>query len=77
MKIQDYIKQKLEYDYLHTTINDNCGNRFVVEYITVKDGGVDPQWEISFGSNISNKKYCISFVDDDMPTIIYTISTQR
>jgi len=51
MKAGEYLKKKLEDDYLGKSIYTfNKSNSFIVYKITVEDGGVDPQWQILFTS---------------------------
>lgn len=55
MLAKEFFRRALEREYLgHTIFNWNNTEKFVVHQITVEDGGVDPQWEISLRS----KEFC-------------------
>lgn len=47
MKLKELVKEALEQKYLGKRIKSQCfDNTFIVEHVSVEDGGVDPQWEI-------------------------------
>lgn len=72
MLIKDFIVNALEYKYLGKTIyNWNKSISFVVEVITVEDGGVDPQWEIRFRNKRDNREcFSITLPDQELPEIV-------
>ncbi len=56
MKLGDFLKTALEEKFLGKRIkNWNNTNSFIVDHIEVMDGGVDPQWEIRFYSELNRK----------------------
>lgn len=70
MTIGEYLKKKLEEDFLGQIVADWSGKPFVVHTIEVRDGGVDPQWEISLKPAKGNDGYYISYIDSEAPKII-------
>jgi len=56
MKLSEFVKTELEQVYLGKRIKNWIGSTtFIVEQISVVDGGVDPQWEISLHSKLCNE----------------------
>jgi len=56
MKLSEFIKSKLEEKYLGKSIKNWNGEKsFIVGEISVTDGGVDPQTEISLRSEFGSK----------------------
>ena len=76
MTIGDFVRDALAREYLGETIyNWDKSATFVVHTITVEDGGVDPQWEITFRSKLccemdeeSGKWYRENSPDGKTPT---------
>lgn len=53
MTIGEYLKSQLEETFLGKQIKNWNGEfTFTVAHITVENGGVDPQWEISLNSDL-------------------------
>lgn len=74
MVIKEFIRKALEQEYLGETIyNWNKSTTFVVDRITVEDGGVDPQWEITLHSKSGvTESFTMTLANDNMPEIVET-----
>lgn len=73
MLLKDFFKRALEDKYLGKTIlGYDEETRFVVKEVSVEDGGVDPQWQITLnGDSLNNREhYCLSFAEDEIPEIL-------
>lgn len=78
MLIKDWLRQKLEKEYLGKKIKAQFGADFVVTSISVEYGGVDPQWEIDWCGDAQNFKelFRVTLPVDKMPEIIIEQSSE-
>jgi hypothetical protein len=70
MTIGEFLKRKLEETYSGEVVNDFLGKPHQIHSFEVKDGGVDPQWEISAKTSDGKVIIYCSFVDDELPKIL-------
>lgn len=69
MKIQDFLKEKLEKVYLNKIIEgEHCKRHFLIDSIIIRNG-VNLQWEIYFKS-YKTTAYYISSCKEELPRIV-------